>query len=570
MIITLYKNCILTNSYSEVFHHSVLEDYLYSLDKISYEIDGIYQVNSGVFNIDFDNSENYSVYEYNYMKVQDNNFIRYCFIDSIEIGNEIARIYYSEDIWASYSSVMTIRDSWLSRSRILEYGTNNSISLYNLPLEYDGNNPLFETKLEVPSQEGYSLILQVQVYDSQSYGASSERYCFSGVIYKKNTDLTHRKRVFNSIEEVRNICESIIKYQAKNIFYTAEGRELNWYFQVDNITIIPNYLLNESLLFSTYFTQEIETDTSSSTTYIKEILRNNQQASEFSIFRLKENYLDNVVEEIAKRYTIANNFNNFSIGTYTGQYNLINNGKSKLVYLKTSWTNYNFDIYLCYDNNMIKITNDFVLNVPFESLLGEEQAQRKLTRELSNVNGIATIASGGIDIFSSNLSKFATNQYSSVTGLTKTGRLSNSRINRIKRNVINERQAISSLQESSKGVNSIISGVSSLIETNQANYSSTKGTFTTSDAFLNAKYGICLRKITPSNTQEVQNMIENTGYITYYFANNEVLGNYGNNYSYNVIKFDFVKLFGLFPQDINEQLKEILLNGFKIYYTGNL
>ena len=35
---------------------------------------------------------------------------------------------------------------------------------------------------------------------------------------------------------------------------------------------------------------------------------------------------------------------------------------------------------------------------------------------------------------------------------------------------------------------------------------------------------------------------------------------------YNSITFDFVNLYGNFPQRIVNQLKDILINGFKIWY----
>ena len=124
MNITLYKKCILSNSYSEVFdvfHKTedpvtkeetvALQRYLSSLTKYEITADNVYVPNSGKITLELDfDYENVSnnIYEYNYMYLEDtdNNFRRYCFIDDITVVNGLAVISFSEDIWSNYASSM--------------------------------------------------------------------------------------------------------------------------------------------------------------------------------------------------------------------------------------------------------------------------------------------------------------------------------------------------------------------------------------------------------------------------------------------------------------------------------
>ena len=150
MNITLYKKCILSNSYSEVFdvfhkdsnNKVALERYLATLQKYEIIADNVYVPNSGKITLEL-SEDNVNVYEYNYMYLEDtdNNFRRYCFIDDITVGNGLADISFSEDIWSNYAKDMKIRKSLLSRSRITDYGTYK-IPFFMPGMQYESNNGL--------------------------------------------------------------------------------------------------------------------------------------------------------------------------------------------------------------------------------------------------------------------------------------------------------------------------------------------------------------------------------------------------------------------------------------------
>ena len=151
MIITLYKNCILTDAYSEVFdvyhkdanNQTALNRYLSTLEQKTIEIPHTYVTNSGKISFDLIDEYDTEFYDFNYMSFIDmtNNFRRYCFIDAITVVNGIAVVSYVEDVWSNYAPSLQMRKSLLTRSRIIDYGSYK-IPFYCRGMEYQGNNQL--------------------------------------------------------------------------------------------------------------------------------------------------------------------------------------------------------------------------------------------------------------------------------------------------------------------------------------------------------------------------------------------------------------------------------------------
>ena len=119
------------------------------------------------------------------------------------------------------------------------------------------------------------------------------------------------------------------------------------------------------------------------------------------------------------------------------------------------------------------------------------------------------------------------------------------------------------------GVMSIIKGKKSLEIANRAMYTTNKAVNIINNAILNAEMGLVIYYVSPDNDVEVQANIDETGYVC-----NEIVDNLFETIDatkakeavYNSITFDFVNLYGNFPQRIVNRLKDILINGFKIWY----
>ena len=186
MIIKLYKNCILTDAYSEVFDvfhkdanaKTALDRYLATLEQKTITTPHTYVTNSGKISFDLIDENDTEFYEFNYMSITDevNNFTRFCFIDAITVVNGIAVVSYIEDVWSNYAPSLQMRKSLLTRSRIIDYGSYK-IPFYSLGMEYQGNNQLKLTELFEKAQtyQQVGIILQVQLYKLTTQGAVSDR-----------------------------------------------------------------------------------------------------------------------------------------------------------------------------------------------------------------------------------------------------------------------------------------------------------------------------------------------------------------------------------------------------------
>ena len=251
-IYTLYKNCILNNSYSEVFdtihkdsnNNTAFDRYINTLTKFEGSIADSYGSASGSFSIELDfltNGTKDNIYEYNYMLFNDtdNNFKRYCFIDSIEVVNGYVIVRYSEDIWHTYSKDMNIRKSLLTNSRKLQYG-DWKIPFYVPPMEYEGNNALEIELLNKSSNFTYYVVCEFQQYQLTQSGEISNRDIFQVMIGHYENDTNYYVWNFLSQEQYTKILSLYIN--SSKVKYS----DLNLYYEINNIKLIPAYLYDLS------------------------------------------------------------------------------------------------------------------------------------------------------------------------------------------------------------------------------------------------------------------------------------------------------------------------------------
>ena len=200
MIIKLYKNCILTDAYSEVFdvYHkdanakTALDRYLETLEQKTIATPHTYVTNSGKISFDLNDEDGTEFYDFNYMSITDevNNFTRFCFIDAVTVVNGIAVVSYIEDLWSNYAPSLQMRKSLLTRSRIIDYGSYK-IPFYSLGMEYQGNNQLKLTRLFDLSTAypEINVVVQLQLYKLSQQGELSERLITEAFLSYKQNDV---------------------------------------------------------------------------------------------------------------------------------------------------------------------------------------------------------------------------------------------------------------------------------------------------------------------------------------------------------------------------------------------
>ena len=534
MIITLYKNCILTDAYSEVFDvfhkdqigKTPLDRYLETLQSKSFTIPHTYVTNSGKISFDLIDENDTEFYDFNYMSIQDttNNFTRYCFIDAITIVNGIAVVSYVEDVWSNYAPSLQMRKSLLTRSRIIDYGSYK-IPFYSLGMEYQGNNELKITPLFENTSKKFNLIMQTQVYKLSEQGELSQRDILETYVAIKNADDTYRSS-FSSFEAL---------YLAKTLTVKSSKTQLTSgeYYEVYNILILPEslHILQESDVTLSY-----------------------NVFDNVYIIALVENVVSMENINYTATKTLPCNYKQFKVGTLLNAYDLVQNGTDITVKIGYYATNTDFNIYLNFQNQIYEITKDFMLDLPISVQTADVTQQQATAREVANLNAKLGIARGAMQIVGGVADV--------ALGATQAN-ISSSWGKQLK----GAGQITSGLMDVGSGTMNIISQKKQLDIANRALYVSNKGVEVLSNTALIAVYGIVVYEIQPDNEVEVQANIDNCGYVC-----NEIVDNLfntittGTTNKWNVMQFDYVNIYGKFTQRIADVLRDILNAGFKIWY----
>lgn len=572
MKIILYKKCILSNSYSEVFdvfHKTkdpltneetvALQRYLSSLTKYEITADNVYVPNSGKITLEL-NEDNVNVYEYNYMYLEDtdNNFRRYCFIDDITVVNGLAVISFSEDIWSNYASSMEIRKSLLVRSRATKYGSW-SIPFYAPGMEYEGNNPLKFTdlagqniQLSDTNNRNVALICQLQVYNLSQEGVISDRKVYTVAANTLDIEQSEGTFVFPlkktpAKESVYEIVRQLyIKSSAKEFIVPGTNNLPSLYYQISNVLLLPAYCVTGQSKTNTIGMVNI---TGSATCVFYKL--------DISIGDIPSN--DSMV--FVKTITLDKNFKRIGIGCITNLQPVVENGTSIEVKIGVAYDDFSIGVYLVFQNQIIEITNDFLFDIPISVQTADVTQQQTANRELKTLNAKLGIANGALQIRKGMLD----------TSIGFGGMLLGGAVGGVAGIGLMTGGAggfAGGTTEIGKGITSIIGSQKQLEIANRQMFASNKGTNINYNVMLNARFGIVIAYMQPDNESEVQANFNNTGYVC-----NEIVNDLFNKpitdtvaTAYNVMRFDFASIFGNFTQNIAKALRAILYNGFKIWY----
>lgn len=544
MIIKLYKNCILTDAYSEVFdvyhkdanNKTALDRYLVTLEQKTITTPHTYVTNSGKISFDLIDENDTEFYEFNYMSITDevNNFTRFCFIDAITVVNGIAVVSYIEDIWSNYAPSLQMRKSLLTRSRIIDYGSYK-IPFYSLGMEYQGNNQLKLTELFEKTQnyQQVAIVLQVQLYKLSQSGTVSEREIYeffvTGKLKNQDNFITYRP--------VQNAIEILFDIITKSSGTTINWNGVEWNYEVYNATLVPE-VFNITLATSTTSAVKIYEEGNLSVYFAP----------------LGDSILGNTAIQYTVSKQLASNFKQFKVGTMENAFDVIQNGSAVEVKVGYFASKTDFALYISFQNQLFDITRDFMIEFPITVQSADVTQQQATAREVANLNAKLGIARGAMQI--------AGGVADVALGATQVN-ISSSWGKQLK----GAGQIASGLTDIGGGIMNIVSQKKQLDVANRALYITNKGTKIISNAALVANYGIVVYEIVPDNEVEVQANIDNCGYVC-----NEIVDNLfntittGTTNKWNVMQFDYVNIYGKFTQRIADVLRDILNAGFKIWY----
>lgn len=569
MKITLYKKCILSNSYSEVFdvfhkdsnNKVALERYLASLQKYEIVADNVYVPNSGRITLELSEG-NVDVYEYNYMYLEDveNNFRRYCFIDDITVVNGLAVISFSEDIWSNYASSMEIRKSLLVRSRATKYG-DWSIPFYAPGMEYEGNNSLLintmlNTPISTTTTTAMNILCQLQTYNLSEQGELSDRQVYTTIVSYADTVGTTatRKLFFDFMAEPKtNETGTIKEYSATEVvqgLYKLSSKQLinqnrtDRYFQISNVLLIPNYLTDAITEKEIGTVKNVNVSNGALECVFCEIKLKNSKQGE--LYFLKE-------------YNVKNDFRLLGVGTINRIIPVTPNGNNVKVSFGISYDNFSIALFLSVQNQLYEITDDFTCDVPISVQTADVTQQQAAARELRDLNAKLGISNAKSEMLTSGIQAFIGGATMAITPLVGD-------INQLLRggSVMAEAK-----NRNIRARNELIGSNKELEIANRKMFTTNKAISVKQNTLINGVKDLLLYYIDANNTTEVQANIDNTGYVC-----NEIVDDLFNKpitdevaTAYNVMRFDFANIFGNFTQNIAKALRAILYNGFKIWYN---
>lgn len=569
MRITLYQNCILTDAYSEVFdvfltddnNKTALDRYLETLPKTTYEVEDVFITNAGKFT--FVAGDNASFYNFNYMKVEDtdNNITRYAFIETITIVNGLAVVNYIEDTWSNYASSMKIRNSLLTRSRIIDYGETiygrMKIPFYTIGMPYESNERpklICGTNGKVVGEDAplknCNVVLTVQFYLLSQSGEVSERQTYT-VMLGAGEDTTPASTLeYLGGQWLELLTRLQIASSAQKV--TTSTGQFN--YEITSVYLVPSEfnvssVISQTNILGTIVVPEIETTggdvVSPLTTY--------------TLYRLHANDLSKMGELIElPGYVFSNDFKRIGVGTISQPFVITNNGTEIYVSIYMSSDDYTFSLYMGVQGQMVEITDSYTLKIPVSVQTADVTQQQRTARAVDTLNGTLQMI-GGITSIANG---------SSSMDLSKRLLSAGQQSGKLGSEIAGMHAVQGSVGSIVGGATSFIRGLTNVITTNLPMFTTNKGISIFSNAVLNACYGIVQAVLTPDNEAQVVRYTNESGYICNEIVDTKIFTDIqtGVENQYNVVMFDYVKLYGKFSQRIASVLREILTNGVKIWY----
>lgn len=568
MRITLYQNCILTDAYSEVFDvflkddndKTALERYLETLPQVTYEVEDVFITNAGKFT--FVVPDNNSFFRFNYMKVEDtdNNITRYAFIETITIVNGLAVVNYIEDTWSNYASSMRIRNSLLTRSRIIDYGQTiygrMKIPFYTIDFPYNSNERPKLTCLtngkvigEDAEIKDCNLVVNMQLYKKTQSGEVSDRRTYTTLVKCAINDetLASLSADYKAGVWVNIVQQMVIQSSALTINFVED-----YNYEITKVYLVPSEF-------------ELETKANSNRKFTLVIPASSTSdlftLNFYELFTYDANiYNNNNSGELIELriYGLNNSFKRIGVGTISQPITTTNNGTILAVYIYYTADAYNFKLFIGLQGKIVEITDSFELSIPISVMSADVAQQQRTARAVETLNGVMQMGNGLFSVAGGAQTMGPANMLLE-SGLSK-GQLGT---------ILSGTNFVQGSQSSIMGgVSSFVRGVTNVAVANMPMFVSNRGISVQSNAVLNASYGIISGEIVADNEAQVVRYTNESGYICNEIVDTKIFMDIqtGLENKYNVVMFDYVKLYGNFSQRIASVLREILTNGVKIWY----
>ena len=539
-IITLFKNYAFSSTYDEVMDcrplsngSTPLKNYLSTLDSVSLSLPEIFVEMNGRITVQWNGGAYGDSQQYNYMmlKMEEVDQSFFAFIREIKIVNDLALLSYELDVWNTYAPRMVLRDS-------LRVATRFPLAdrLYTVPLQPFTNSP---PEFVNPGNTGLVRALVVfQVYSlSTEANPTSERFGRTAILQWRSGEGTTQNA--GAYEVVAPMAAQLVAHQSVAKIQTPYITSGDAFYEIVEVYLIPEQFDVMSLVSTAtgdYSTITLQTESGSAL----EI---------FTLSHLSEDFAG--ATKVLWEMEVDAEPETIGVGCYTNVIDLPFNGKKHYARVSMSPDFYGVSMFFEIDGAIHDWENNYSMPLPYTTAHADVTQQAKISRQIEKANHIAQ-------------------QTSNVAGII--GNVGKAAIG----------AASGDASAIIGGIGGAATGVANTIAADAAyklngsprrlwNGATKCNSNTRMNAIMGMGYMSCA--LEDVNTQEVADAIAEDGYDVAYVQKSldvETLTDAQKaERKYDIVRFGKVRITGAgLSENVKETLRNVLLNGCKMWYTS--
>ena len=549
MTIRLYKGYAFSYDYSEVMDcrttsgtggKSPHAAYLETLESAALVLDSVYLTFSGTINLDWDAQYFGDITQYNYMALINDDLTLFAFIRDRDYVNGIAVITYDLDIWSSYSPKMTLRQSMRAATRFPVSGRP-----YALPVDYVTNDTPNFTRLAGGDEGNVQAVVVYQFYklstDKANVVLRDGRVAL--MKYGTGTDETTYTAA-GSYKKISTLASQLVAQSGvKNISVSKVTIDDDTFYEISSVYLLP---ASFDLSLATPGTAE------SRVTSVPYDYTTGDPEYNVAFYTLNTDALGVYV---AASYAVPADAAILGVGVPSNIISIPFDGLEHQFFINYKAGKYTFNLYFEIDGAIYNAEDNFELQLPFTAASAAETQQARIARQLEESQLTSKYWEIGLQAAAGAL-QVGTGAAAIATGAGAAG-------------------GVAGVLSGVSAISSAAANLRSTIETTTANAMPRRlwagGTQCQSTAQYNSTMGVGYMSILPANTNEVQEAIAEGGYnvavVTASLDIDDATAATKAERQYDIVRFSFARISGQLSEIIKDQLRAILISGFKLWYT---
>lgn len=550
MTIRLYKGYAFSSDYSEVMDcrttsgtggKSPHAAYLETLESTALVLDSVYLTFSGTINLDWDTQYFGDITQYNYMSLINDDLTLYAFIRDINYVNGIAVITYDLDIWSSYSPKMTLRQSMRASTRFPVSGRP-----YAFPVDYVTNEtPVFTRFAGVGDEGNVQAVVVYQFYKLSTDKANVVLRDGRVALMKYGTGTDESAyTAAGSYKKISTLASQLVAQSGvKNISVSKVTIDDDTFYEISSVYLLP---ASFDLSLATPGTAE------SRVTSVPYDAPAGDPEYNVAFYTLNTDALGVYV---AASYAVPADAAILGVGVPSNIIPIPFDGLEHQFFINYKAGKYTFNLYFEVDGAIYNAEDNFELQLPFTAASAAETQQARIARQLEESQLTSKYWEIGLQAAAGAL-QVGTGAAAIATGAGAAG-------------------GVAGVLSGVSAISSAAANLRSTIETTTANAMPRRlwagGTQCQSTAQYNSTIGVGYMSILPANTNEVQEAISEGGYnvavVTASLDIDDATVATKAERQYDIVRFSFARISGQLSETIKDQLRAILVSGFKLWYT---